>query len=175
MTWSARPAQICSAVKGFLPEPLQSCACSSWLHKADMTLQMLGDHTTWGNSQGVLHIWQNPSKLYLKQALSLSRNDCELWYCSAHELLVDQWSMKARQQAGSTQNSLTKWSPPPVCLLLKPVALLFSAVPSLSICAKGKLSFHILHVWWVQCTPEHRERPEQLWCTARFVWSLNLV
>lgn len=55
-----------------------------------MTLQMLGDHTTWGNSQGVLHIWQNPSKLYLKQALSLSRNDCELWYCSAHELLVDQ-------------------------------------------------------------------------------------
>lgn len=42
--------QICSGLKGSLPEPPQNCACSSWLHEADTTLQTLGGHTAWGNT-----------------------------------------------------------------------------------------------------------------------------
>lgn len=144
--------------------------CSSWLHKADMTSQMLRGRVAWGNSQGVLHISQNPNKLYLEQALALSRNNCELWYCSAHELLADQWSMKAKH-AEFTEKTKPSSNLPPVKTCC--CAVQCSAITEHMWESKAEFP-HLACLMSALRSSEHRERPEQLWCTAGFVCSLNL-
>lgn len=129
--WSAWPAQICSALKGTLAEPLQNCPCSSWLCKTDTTADAgwpchLGKHI----SQGVLDVWQNPGKPHLEQALALYRKVTEsfgitgltsCWWIS------DPWRWDHWQRAELTEKKPhSSLSPVITC------APLFSLLPSLS-------------------------------------------